>query len=388
MYSAAKNAFEGSTSSITSLKTNEKSLPAASPVWRSGGIGRRTIAAFALGAAFVSSAVYTMGGDLSRAFAKDDAGMHDFLMQNQHRQPFYKAPVFYTPAYRAPVVYRQPSIFNFGAPQENLRAQQPQDIFQANPDALRKRALRGFADLPRNIAPLRQRGWNQPRALPGALDDAPAYVDASGLPRRSFCVRLCDGYYFPVAPVGSEGDLNAHESLCSGLCPGAPTKLYIMPGGSERIEEAMSRDGHKYSALPVAFRHTGTSDNTCACRPDNIAHTKIVSVMKDFTLRQGDMVMTNKGFRVFRGSMHYPYGQSDFMSLAESGINSKNRAALSAIESAMKRATARPLELAPTKPEKSASARPVDAVLTDSAGPAPTSGKPIRRIGPQVYLGE
>ena len=299
--------------------------------------------------------------------------MHEFLMQNSGRakKPFYQAPVFYTPAYRAPAVYQPQPFFNSVAA--------PRDIIRRHP-------LRGFANLPHNIAPLRQKASNQPQKLAGALDSLVA-VDASGLPRRSYCVRLCDGYYFPVAPVASDGDLNAHESLCAGICPGAPTRLFVMPGGSERIEEATSRDGRKYSALPVAFRHTGTTDNTCTCRPGNIAHTKIVSVMKDFTLRQGDMVMTNKGFRVFRGSSHWPYGQSDFMSLAESGINTKNRAALSAIESATKRAGARPLELPAAKLEKTAAARAVDASAPDEAL-VETNGRRIRRIGPQVYIGE
>jgi Protein of unknown function (DUF2865) len=339
-------------------------------------LGRRTMLAFGLGFACVGAAAYMTGGDFNRAFARDDAGVHEFLMQNSGRakKPFYLAPVFYTPAPRAPAVERRQEYRAIAAP-------------EAPEAAIRHRRLRGFADLPHSIAPLRQRASNQPQKLTGAVEAAEA-VDASGLPRRSYCVRLCDGYYFPVAPVSSDGDLNAHESLCAGICPGAPTRLFVMPSGSERIEEATSRDGHKYSALPVAFRHTGTTDNTCTCRPGNIAHTKIVSVMKDFTLRQGDMVMTNKGFRVFRGSSHWPYGQSDFMSLAESGINTKNRAALSAIESATKRAGPRPLDLPPAKLEKTASARSTDAAAAPGEALVEANGKRIRRIGPQVYIGE
>ena len=337
-------------------------------------LDRRTMLAFALGFACVGATAYMAGGDINRAFARDDAGVHEFLMQNagRGRKPAYLAPVFYTPAYRAPAAYQPQPFFNVAAPPR---------------ETIRKQRVRGFANLPHNIAPLRQKITNQPQKLAGAVEAVEA-LDASGLPRRSYCVRLCDGYYFPVAPVSSDGDLNAHESLCAGICPGAPTRLFIMPSGSERIEEATSRDGRKYSALPVAFRHTGTTDNTCTCRPDNIAHTRIVSVMKDFTLRQGDMVMTNKGFRVFRGSSHWPYGQTDFMSLAESGINSKNRAALSAIESATRRSGARPLELPPAKLEKTASARSTDAAVAPDEALVETNGKRIRRIGPQVYIGE
>ena len=362
-------------SARNSLKHSVKIAVAGASPTQARAVGRSTMAAFALGFACVAVAIYSGGGDFNRAFARDDGGMYEFLAKNNKPiRSLFRAPVFFTPSYRAPVVYQPSPYYN-----PSVYTNQASPAF-GEPFGLRKRSIRGFANLPHNIAPLRQRGTNQPRQLAGASD---LFVDASGLPRRSYCVRLCDGFFFPVAPVSSDGDLNAHESLCAGICPGSPTRLFIMPGGSERIEDAASRDGKRYGALPVAFRHTGTTDNTCTCRPENIAYTKIVSVMKDFTMRQGDMVMTNKGFRVFRGSSHYPYGQADFMSLAESGINSKNRAALSAIESATRRSGARQADIAPVKPEKTAHAvqpgsSPPDETLVQS------NGKSIRRIGPQV----
>ena len=335
-------------------------------------LGRQILLAFALGFACVAATVYGTNGDFGSAFARDNGGMYEFLGQGHQKNSNYRAPVFFTPFYRSSGTLQTAPLYNLASP----------------PDSLRNHALRGFGVLPRNITPLRQSRFNQPRRLAGATD-IPLNIDASGLPRRSFCVRLCDGYYFPVAPVSNDGELNAHESLCAGVCPGAPTRLFVMPGGSERMEDATSRDGKTYSALPVAFRHTGTSDNTCTCRPNNIAHTKIVSVLKDFTLRQGDLVMSNKGFRVFRGAAHYPYGQTDFMSLAESGINSKNMAALSAIESATKRGSgARISEQAAVKPEKAAMARPVEPTVPDDMLVL-ANGKRIRRIGgQQVFPGE
>ncbi|MEA2758161.1 MAG: hypothetical protein QOH65_774 [Methylobacteriaceae bacterium] len=57
-------------------------------------------------------------------------------------------------------------------------------------------------------------------------------------------------------------------------------------------------------------------------RPKAIAHADIpqkgpVSIYNDRTLRRGDSVMTAQGLRVFRGSSHFPYRPSDFVSLAE-----------------------------------------------------------------------
>ena len=348
-------------------------------------LARRTVVALGLGFSCVAATVYSLGGEFGKAIAGDNGGMYDFLAQNRSQKSFFHAPIFYTPAYRAPAVYAPGPYRAYGPPPARGFDAATTGAMPLASSGFRKRFIRGFANLPVSILPLHQSRANQPRALAGAIQ---AVGDASGLPRRSVCVRLCDGYFFPVAPIASDGDLTAHESLCAGVCPGAPTRLFVMPGGSEHMEDATSRDGKRYSALPVAFRHTGTSDNTCTCRPDNIAHSKLVSVLKDFTLRHGDMVMTNKGVRVFRGSNHWPYGQADFMSLAESGINSKNRAALSAIEQVTRRGVARVTESVTGKPE-SASARISEAVVTGS----PTDGtsslaKPVRHVGPPLLPSE
>ena len=42
---------------------------------------------------------------------------------------------------------------------------------------------------------------------------------------RSVCVRLCDGYSFPVGSLDRSSDIKAHEAICSGLCPASPTAL-------------------------------------------------------------------------------------------------------------------------------------------------------------------
>ena len=57
-------------------------------------------------------------------------------------------------------------------------------------------------------------------------------------------------------------------------------------------------------------------------RPKAIAHADIphkgpVTIYNDHTLRRGDSVMTAQGLRVFKGSPHFPYRASDFVSLAE-----------------------------------------------------------------------
>jgi hypothetical protein len=153
----------------------------------------------------------------------------------------------------------------------------------------------------------------------------------SSLPRRSVCVRLCDGYYFPIGPVSRAGDLPNHQAACSGLCPDAPTQLFVEPAGSDKIEDAVSSNGARYGALPVAFRNRTTLDSSCTChrRPG-----QAFSLLNDFTLRKGDSIMTPLGIVVFRGAGGLPYAQNDFTALANASMPKDKREILAAIERA------------------------------------------------------
>jgi hypothetical protein len=193
----------------------------------------------------------------------------------------------------------------------------------------------------RNAAP--DEGYSNANIVWSSLNPTPARqrdsrVAAAGpaqgpvsLPRRSVCVRLCDGYFFPVGPLSRQSDLRNQEAACSGLCPDAPTQLFVEPAGSDKIEDAVSLSGARYLSLPVAFRNRATADNTCAChrRPG-----EAFPLRDDFTLRKGDSIMTTKGIMVFRGARRLPYVQNDFATLANASMSRDKRAVLAAIERA------------------------------------------------------
>jgi hypothetical protein len=107
--------------------------------------------------------------------------------------------------------------------------------------------------------------------------------------------------------------------------------LFVEPAGSDRIEDAVSPDGARYTALPVAFRNRATVDNTCTCH----RHPgEAFSLLNDATLRKGDSIMTSKGIVVFRGAGRMPYAQSDFTTLANASMPRDKREILAAIERA------------------------------------------------------
>jgi hypothetical protein len=205
---------------------------------------------------------------------------------------------------------------------------------------------------------------------------------------NAVCVRLCDGFHFPAGDqaAGTAG----LEASCNTMCPGAPTRVYY--SRSDRIEDAVAmRTGKSYRALPVALRYASTRDNTCTCRTDGLPGLQSVEINRDPTLRRGDPVMTDAGFRIFRGAAHMPYRPRDFARLTESrGVTSVSPTILAAMERA---SGIRPLSRAlpsNAKAGNSKDSKDKNAALESisrfvpipAMGPEPRSI--VRLIGPQA----
>ncbi len=83
---------------------------------------------------------------------------------------------------------------------------------------------------------------------------------------RTVCVRLCDGYYFPVSfstlPTHFERDADICQSKCA-----APAELFYHqnPGGS--MQEATSaKSKQPYKSLRTAFRYQKEYVQGCSCK--------------------------------------------------------------------------------------------------------------------------
>jgi hypothetical protein len=95
--------------------------------------------------------------------------------------------------------------------------------------------------------------WN-PRAANGAQT------------YRTLCVRLCDGFYFPVSFSTLPSHFEQDADMCSAHCA-APSELYYYanPGGT--VEQAVSiKDQVPYTKLKFAFRYRKEYVNGCSCR--------------------------------------------------------------------------------------------------------------------------
>ena len=108
----------------------------------------------------------------------------------------------------------------------------------------------------------------------------------------AYCVRTCDGRYFP-APVL---DRASRAATCKSFCPASETAVYY--GGS--IDDAVSDRGKSYSDSPNAFRYRDEMVAGCTCNGG--AGLAPVKIEDDPTLRSGDIVAGENGLLVARRS--------------------------------------------------------------------------------------
>jgi hypothetical protein len=83
---------------------------------------------------------------------------------------------------------------------------------------------------------------------------------------RTICVRMCDGYYWPMEFATPMNQLGRVENDCRASCAGE-VGLFHLPATSDEIGDAVDREGQRYSALPTAFRYRNTRVADCSCRP-------------------------------------------------------------------------------------------------------------------------
>lgn len=124
-----------------------------------------------------------------------------------------------------------------------------------------------------------------------------------------FCVRTCDGYYFPLI----KSTRATRQQSCELACPSA--QMEIFDGAT--IETARNRKGQRYSALPRAFAFRDKAAGACACNDPQTAQADLErSARNDPTLQSGDVVVETEGAFVYRGTQLVPLSNASFVSPA------------------------------------------------------------------------
>lgn len=129
------------------------------------------------------------------------------------------------------------------------------------------------------------------------------------------CVRMCDGFYFPVL----NGSMETREQICRATCPDAETQVFR----GSHVENAVNDGGERYGDLKVAFLYRKERVDACTCRRDPGDRSHAISVMNDPTLKSGDAVVTIEGAVVFSGAARPPFKRADFVPLQSASMLSQ-----------------------------------------------------------------
>jgi hypothetical protein len=107
---------------------------------------------------------------------------------------------------------------------------------------------------------------------------------------QAYCVRTCDGRYFPISSAGNQ----SRAASCNSFCPAAETKVVY----GSNIDGAVTEDGRSYSELPNAFRYRDELVAGCTCNGKSPVGLADVKIEDDPTLRRGDIVASPDGLMV------------------------------------------------------------------------------------------
>jgi hypothetical protein len=130
-------------------------------------------------------------------------------------------------------------------------------------------------------------GANQQPAAPPSRP-----VASSGGSGPAFCVRSCDGRYFPLSRAAA-----SPVQMCQAFCPASPTKVFY----GSNIDGASSATGERYADSENAFAYRKALRADCTCNGRDPAGLAPVDLTLDSSLRSGDVIATTDGLVAYSG---------------------------------------------------------------------------------------
>jgi hypothetical protein len=122
---------------------------------------------------------------------------------------------------------------------------------------------------------------------------APPRPVTSGGSGPAFCVRSCDGKYFPLMAHGGATPVQ----ICQAFCPASATKVFF----GSTIEGASSGNGERYADSENAFAYRRALRADCTCNGRDPAGLAPIDLTLDTSLRQGDVIATTNGLMAYSG---------------------------------------------------------------------------------------
>ncbi|MGY3031872.1 hypothetical protein ACVIIV_001042 [Bradyrhizobium sp. USDA 4354] len=181
----------------------------------------------------------------------------------------------------------------------------------------------------------------------------------------AFCVRSCDGKYFPLM----RGVVSPAQ-MCQAFCPATATKIYF---GSS-IDGAYSQAGERYADSENAFAYRKALRADCTCNGREPVGLAPVDLALDSSLKAGDVIATTDGLVAYTGIRVGNDQAADFTPVASyPGLTAQVRARLGEMKVA-------PVRAETVSADAPAPAEIVREALPDVSVPK-TAAKPAKRAG-------
>jgi hypothetical protein len=182
-------------------------------------------------------------------------------------------------------------------------------------------------------------------------------TSASGGSGPAFCVRSCDGRYFPL----TRGNATPVQ-MCQAFCPASPTKVFF----GSNIDNASSSTGERYADSENAFAYRKALRADCTCNGRDSAGLAPVDLTLDTSLRPGDVIATTDGLVAYSGVKVGVNQTAEFTPVASyPGLTSEVRARLGE------------MKVAPVRAETVAVDTPLPETSRDVALPASSMPKAV-----------
>lgn len=171
-------------------------------------------------------------------------------------------------------------------PRTGSATQQPTPLLPAR-QAFMTPLHAGFPNLPKTAAPLPRlaspalfgsssRYSGRPVRRDGDEDDDEDRDDEERGDRerprefgtyRTLCVRLCDGYYFPISFSATRDRLARDAKTCESSC-GGQARLFVYRNPGADVEDMVDLQGQPYRKLSTAFLYRTEYVPACRCKPN------------------------------------------------------------------------------------------------------------------------
>ena len=155
---------------------------------------------------------------------------------------------------------------------------------------------------------------------PAAPAPRPAYAGSG----PAFCVRSCDGRYFPLMRGSA-----SPAQMCQAFCPASSTKVYF----GSNIDNAAASNGERYADSDTAFAFRKELRADCTCNGRTPAGLAPVELSLDNSLRAGDVIATTDGLVAYSGGKTANGQSGEFKPVASyPGLTTEVRARLNELK--------------------------------------------------------